>query len=42
MAFTGTQVGAGAFDAPFEVAFSTTGTILVTDVWNNRVVELAP
>jgi DNA-binding beta-propeller fold protein YncE len=42
MAFTGTQVGAGAFDAPFQIAFTTTGTILVTDVWNNRVVELAP
>jgi DNA-binding beta-propeller fold protein YncE len=39
-AFTGQDVGAGAFDGPFDVAFGADGAILVSDVWNNRVVEL--
>jgi DNA-binding beta-propeller fold protein YncE len=38
-AYTGADVGAGAFDAPFDVAFSGS-TVLVSDVWNNRVVRL--
>lgn len=38
-AFTGADVGAGAFDAPFDVAFSGSW-VLVSDVWNNRVVIL--
>lgn len=38
-AFTGTDVGAGAFDAPFDVAFWGT-QILVSDTWNNRVIIL--
>jgi tripartite motif-containing protein 71 len=37
--FTGTQVGAGAFDYPFDVAFLGT-RVLISDTWNNRIVEL--
>lgn len=38
-AFAGTDVGAGAFDRPFDVEFSGPN-VYVSDVWNNRVVVL--
>jgi tripartite motif-containing protein 71 len=37
--FKGTDVGAGAFDYPFKIEFIGS-RILISDVWNNRIVEL--
>ena len=40
-ASTGTELGAGAFDGPFGIAFNpVTGHVYVSDTWNDRVVEL--
>jgi DNA-binding beta-propeller fold protein YncE len=41
IAFNGTDVGAGAFDHPFDVE-SMGSLILVADLWNNRIVALQP
>jgi tripartite motif-containing protein 71 len=41
LSFNGTDVGAGAFDRPFDVEFMG-GIILVADTWNNRIVALQP
>ncbi len=38
--FKGTDVGAGAFDHPFDVEVSS-GFAYVSDIWNNRVVALS-
>jgi DNA-binding beta-propeller fold protein YncE len=38
--FTGSDVGAGPLDAPFDVLFGLGGEMYVSDVWNNRVIEL--
>jgi tripartite motif-containing protein 71 len=39
--FTGPDVGTGAFDAPSDVELLDGGsTILVSDTWNNRIVQL--
>jgi len=39
-AVNGAALGIGPIDAPFKVAFGTDGTIYVSLVWDNRVIEL--
>ena len=36
----GGGAGPGAFSSPFKVAFGPSGLVYISDVWNNRVIEL--
>ncbi len=38
--FRGTDIGAGGFLEPFDIAFGPNGTVFLSDLWNNRVLRL--